>query len=433
MRLWDRLFNLRLVLRAQACGSGFLLAAGIALVCLSPAGAQVVNNPANGHYYEAISVAQGIDWFHARDAATGRIYLGRKGHLVTLTSAAEQQFVVTNFPAAVTGNYWLGGYQDRTASDYAEGAGGWRWVTGEPWNYTAWTPGQPDNFQNIEDYLNFYSATGGWNDARGVSTLPGYVVEYEFAPQPFDLDGDGHSDLVFQNGTTGQLAFWYMNGVMITGGVTASVTPASGYQMRGTGDFNQDGNPDLVFQNKTTGQIVIWFMSGTNYIGGSSVALVPLAGYQVVGVGDFNGDGLPDLALQHSTNGSVVIWFMSGTSVTSGSFISLTPAAGYQVAGVNDLNADGHPDLVFQSSQTGQIAIWYLNGITVTGGVSLPLPAQGYNVAGVGAFNGSLPALALQSSLTNQIVLWYIGGANVIGGGFASGIPESSYQIVGPR
>jgi len=413
----------------------FICAVGMLLGAVPRVQAQVVFNPANGHYYEAVSVPAGISWLNARDAAAGHTYLGRKGHLVTITSAAEQQFVVTNLPQAVTGNYWLGGYQDRTASDYSEPAGGWRWVTGEPWSYTFWSSGQPSNFLNVEDYLNFYTSDGGWNDAANLGSIgvPGYVVEYEFAAHLFDVNGDGHSDLVFQHSTTGQVVFWYMNGTTVTGGASASLTPVGGYKIRGTGDFNEDGSSDLVFQNSASGQIVVWFMNGTRVLGGSSVALVPLAGYQVVGVGDFNGDGFPDLVLQNATTNKVVIWFMNGTTVTSGSFISLTPDTGYQVVGVNDLNADGAPDLVLQNSQTNQIVIWYLNGITVTNGVSLPMPAAGYKVAAVSAFNGTLPGIVLQNSITNQVVFWYLDGGNVIGGGLASGIPDSSYQIVGPR
>jgi len=400
-----------------------------------PAGAQVVFNPANGHYYEAVSVAAGISWMNARDAAASRTYLGRKGHLVTITSAAEQQFVITNLPGAVTGNYWLGGYQDRTASDYSEPAGGWRWVTGEPWSYTFWSSDQPTNFLDVEDYLNFYTSDGGWNDAANLGSIgvPGYVVEYEFAPKVFDVNGDGRSDLVFQNSVTGQVVFWFMNGTSVTGGASLAQIPANNYKVVGTGDFNQDGSPDLVFQNSTTGQIVIWFMNQTRFIGGASVSLIPLQGYKVVGVGDVNRDGLPDLVLQNTTTNKVVIWFMNGTTVIGGSFISLTPADGYQVVGVYDMNTDGSPDLVLQDSQTGKIVIWYMNGITVTDGVSLPTPAPNYKVVGVSAFNLSLSGLVLQNSVTNQVVFWYLDGGNVIGGGFASGIPDSNYKIVGPR
>ena len=34
---------------------------------------------------------------------------------------------------------WLGAYQVRTAADYTEPAGGWKWVTGEPFAFSAFS------------------------------------------------------------------------------------------------------------------------------------------------------------------------------------------------------------------------------------------------------------------------------------------------------
>ena len=44
-------------------------------------------NPANGHFYAAVAVSGGIDWFDARVAAESRSFRGVQGHLVTITSA----------------------------------------------------------------------------------------------------------------------------------------------------------------------------------------------------------------------------------------------------------------------------------------------------------------------------------------------------------
>jgi beta-lactam-binding protein with PASTA domain len=66
---------------------------------------------------------------------------------------------------------WLGGTD-------AASEGNWEWVTGEPWGYTNWLAGQPDNWQD-EDYLMFWglgSITPTWNDGDIASS---YVIEYE--------------------------------------------------------------------------------------------------------------------------------------------------------------------------------------------------------------------------------------------------------------
>lgn len=141
----------------------------------------------NGHWYEVVVETEPISWTDARDAA-----VARGGYLATLTSAEENQFVFEVacatpeawiHPAEWAQGPWLGGYQDRTAPDYTEPSGGWRWVTGEPWSYTSWLSGQPDNWLGIEDYLLFwglYVQTPTWNDLGSPQTqICSYIVEYE--------------------------------------------------------------------------------------------------------------------------------------------------------------------------------------------------------------------------------------------------------------
>src|SRR5437879_1511619 len=78
------------------------LAAGAA-----PLRAEPVLNPANGHYYEAVSQSQGIGWSAARSAASRETFKGMPGHLVTIGSAQENRFLVDQFPQAVRGYFWL--------------------------------------------------------------------------------------------------------------------------------------------------------------------------------------------------------------------------------------------------------------------------------------------------------------------------------------
>jgi hypothetical protein len=144
-----------------------------------PGEAQVVFNPTNGHYYEVVSVSVGLGWNDANKAARSRIYKGLRGHLVTITSYEESQFIHDHFPEAWRGSFWLGGYQDRTAPDYKEPNGGWRWVTGEPWGYTDWADRSPDNYGGSQDYLRFYGVTGQWDDTSQNDSILGYLVEYE--------------------------------------------------------------------------------------------------------------------------------------------------------------------------------------------------------------------------------------------------------------
>jgi hypothetical protein len=141
-------------------------------------------------------VPAGISWTDANAAATAA-----GGYLATLTSEAENNFAFSlvkdvpefwdHHPSSTNlHGTWLGGYQPAGAP---EPAGGWRWVTDEPWDYTCWGSGQgivePDNYLGNQQYLEYFRFGGAmvptWNDEHNVNSDPpihGYIIEY--IPEP---------------------------------------------------------------------------------------------------------------------------------------------------------------------------------------------------------------------------------------------------------
>ena len=103
----------------------------------------------NGHWYEAVEASLG--WESARDFAESRTHLGMPGYLVTLTSAAERSFLIANNlpdvlpPHLGIRRAWIGAFQDTAAPDFSEPSSGWRWVTGELWDFESWATGEPNN------------------------------------------------------------------------------------------------------------------------------------------------------------------------------------------------------------------------------------------------------------------------------------------------
>ena len=145
-----------------------------------------VSDGGNGHYFQFVQ--QQLSWTDANAAANLATYNGVQGHLATDTSAAETAFFVAHY---CDGNGdlipgWLGGYQDTTAADFHEPAGGWRWVTGEPFTYTNWYPGMPDNSGGAQNYIRSQTFFR-WDDFQNISSnfAPGYYVE--FVPEPSAL------------------------------------------------------------------------------------------------------------------------------------------------------------------------------------------------------------------------------------------------------
>lgn len=148
-----------------------------------------VGEGGNGHFYEAVLVLERISWSNAQTAAEQA-----GGYLATITSAEENEFVYNLISSPEfwymegSTSYmgpWLGGYQPPGSP---EPDGNWQWVTDEPFVYTNWRTGQPDN-QNGEDRLHYYShhsiPASTWNDMDPATYgIRGYITEI---PEPSTL------------------------------------------------------------------------------------------------------------------------------------------------------------------------------------------------------------------------------------------------------
>lgn len=161
-------------------------------------------NPSNGHTYFLTPTI--MSWQEAQHYA---VSVG--GNLVTIRSAAEQTWLVQNFFNPIQGrprpmfggnSLWIG-FTDR------EVEGHWRWVSGEPVDFTAWWTGEPSNSPvdpdgSGEDFAVLYdpiivSAGGQWNDYSGERIRPVGVQ------QVYDIDFHGIVEVVPSPGAAGVL------------------------------------------------------------------------------------------------------------------------------------------------------------------------------------------------------------------------------------
>ena len=120
-------------------------------------------NFVNQHLY--LYIDQSTTWHEARDTCASQ-----GGYLVTIQDAGENGFVYQLLPDGIS---WLG------ATDEAE-EGTWVWVSGEPWEYTNWAPGEPNNAdKGGEHYLSisYPEKSPLWNDLP-LGELP-FVCEWE--------------------------------------------------------------------------------------------------------------------------------------------------------------------------------------------------------------------------------------------------------------
>ncbi len=142
-----------------------------------------------GHLYVLVYQTFGNFESATRDAAK----VG--GHIVTIQSAAENRFLIDLFkndrrfihrePDGALFGPMIGLFQQ---SGSPEPRGGWSWVTGEPLTYTAWSPGNPDNFMGRQHRARFYlkakmagpnSIPRFWDDTSNGLWNLGYIIEIE--------------------------------------------------------------------------------------------------------------------------------------------------------------------------------------------------------------------------------------------------------------
>ena len=115
----------------------------------------------NGHYYKYFSIT--MKWHDAKAYCES---LG--GHLVTITSIDENDFVKSICPTLII----LGLTDEVTEGD-------WQWVTGEQYDFSNFDPGEPNNQFN-EDYAYISNTSHGrWGDGHCERELWAFVCEWD--------------------------------------------------------------------------------------------------------------------------------------------------------------------------------------------------------------------------------------------------------------
>ena len=119
----------------------------------------------NGHTYYLYDRA--ATWYGSQIVSD---YLG--GHLVTITSAAENSFVKGMIGDSAC---WTG------ATD-KDNEGTWKWITNETFSYSNWFGVEPNNDsgndEGSENYVHIRAGASDWNDSRGNAIYP-FICEID--------------------------------------------------------------------------------------------------------------------------------------------------------------------------------------------------------------------------------------------------------------
>lgn len=263
-----------------------------------------------------------------------------------------------------------------------------------------------------------------------------------------DVDGDGKSDILFMNPTTGQFVYWLMHGKTFAG--WAGFTAGPPWQVIGTGDFDGDGHVDLLCQ--VANSLHIWLGDGHGGFVDKNFLATPAAGWHVIGTGDIDGNGSDDIFWYNQTTHQVVYWLVDHAAYTGYGWTAVTPGfvpggigrlasgghadivwtdasnnlyvwigdgtggfqqqqasvklgSGWVVAGVADVNGDGRDDVISTQASTGGLEYFLMDGSQVTDHKTLHAGAA-YKVAGVGDFDGDGMADILWTSGGDDLWMW---------------------------
>jgi hypothetical protein len=175
----------------------------------------------------------------------------------------------------------------------------------------------------------------------------------------------------------------------------------------GVGDFNGDGQTDLLFQNQRDGSLQYWALINGELQSVQSLGAVP-PDWQVRATADLSGTGITDLILRNIQTGELQAWLLDasgGKTIVSLGTLSLD----WVVEGVADVNGDGKPDLLLHNLSSGAAQAWLLDGTTLLGRKDLGSIDPTYHLVGSQAWSPSTAAgtyLYWQQEGTNQVTRW---------------------------
>ncbi|WP_027722916.1 lectin-like protein [Maridesulfovibrio zosterae] len=142
----------------------------------------VASNFVLGNSQYTLVKSSGISWDDAKNEAAAR-----GGHLVTITSPTENDYIKNTVLNGQEKAYWLGGVQSGDQNKKTP-LSNWSWITGEDFTFTDWYPSEPNNAGNKNEiHMSADSRYGfQWNDegAAVKQQIRGYIIETPTAPTP---------------------------------------------------------------------------------------------------------------------------------------------------------------------------------------------------------------------------------------------------------
>src|SRR6267378_1219906 len=149
---------------------------------------------------------------------------------------------------------------------------------------------------------------------------------------------------------------------------------------------------------------------------------------------DFDGDGKADILWRNAVTGENYLWLMNGLTITAQGLINVVdPTSGWQVQGIGDFDGDGRADILWRNLATGENNIYLMNGWTIASQGSLNVVTdQAWQVKGIGDFDGDGKADILwRNSRTGENGIWLMNGPTIASWGYVNTVDDQAWQVKG--
>jgi fibronectin type III domain protein/VCBS repeat protein len=266
---------------------------------------------------------------------------------------------------------------------------------------------------NLTAGRTYYFAVCAYNSA-GVESAYSNQISFTATATPtpvpaiqaaIDLNGDGHSDLVWFNQTTNQVAVWLMNGNSIIANPILGKGPANA-RIVAVGNLNRTGNPQIVWYTGSNTYIAwstTW--SGSQPTTTATSFSLP-TNSPTLAIADFDGDGLQDVVQWDASSSKLLIAKNNGSLNFTQQYSTMVPT-GWDLVGVADLNGDGSHQLVWRNRVTGQVGAWVMNKFQPAQYLAYYSPPLSWRIRGIGKVDASnAQGLIWRNEQTGQTGFW---------------------------
>jgi hypothetical protein len=246
----------------------------------------------------------------------------------------------------------------------------------------------------------------------------------------FETQSTPKANVVWRNVISGVNAAWQLNGSNITGVETYTPITDPTWTMVGVSDFNGDGETDYLWRQASTGTTAIWAMRNGS-IGQGYYLPTRDSSWSVNLATDLNNDGKGDILWQNNL-GQNLVWYMDSGTVIGSDNLFAVGDRNWRMEAAGDFNYDGKTDLLWRNYASGENAAWLMNGNQITGTMSfLTINDRNWTIEGAGDFNDDGKVDLLWHHTSGLNVTWNLNGSAIISSTSLLPVADPSWQIIG--